>query len=184
MLYNNKTITTDRLILRPFLISDAENVANLCNNYNLYKNTLHLPYPYTINSALSWIETHEKNFNEDKLYEFAITCKESGKLFGAISLSNNKNYNNGEIGYWLGEEFWGKGYATEAAKGILEFAFNIKNYHKVYGRFFSRNPASGKVMTKIGMTYEGTLKDQVKKEKAYLDIVCYGIINSKLYKIK
>ena len=177
MIYANNTIITERLILRPFLISDAEDVTKLCNNYTLYTNTLHLPYPYTLDSALSWIETHEKNFNEDKLYEFAITCKESGKLLGAISLSNNKNSNNGEIGYWLGEEFWNKGYATEAAKGILYFAFNIKNYHKVYGRFFSKNPASGKVMSKIGMTYEGTLKDQVKKDDEYLDIVCYGIIN-------
>ncbi|MBU5439420.1 GNAT family N-acetyltransferase [Tissierella sp. MSJ-40] len=180
MIYDkeNKTITTERLVLRIFEKSDAETVTKLCNNYNIYKNTLYLPYPYSIDCALSWIENHLDNFNADKSYEFAITDKKTGKLYGAIALSNNQHFNNGEIAYWIGEEFWGNGYATEASKAILEFAFNVKQYHKVYARHFASNLASGKVIEKLGMLKEGILIDHVMKEDRYEDLVYYGIINS------
>ncbi|HEY4432547.1 MAG TPA: GNAT family N-acetyltransferase, partial [Paenibacillus sp.] len=70
-----RTIITERLILRPFELSDAKRVSELCNNYNIYKSTLTLPYPYSLDCAISWIETHEDHFNDNKSYEFAITDK-------------------------------------------------------------------------------------------------------------
>ncbi len=175
---SNKTITTNRLVLRLFQKSDAAAVTKLCNNYNIYKNTLYLPYPYSIEDALSWIEHHLDNFNANKSYEFAITDKESGEIVGAIALSNNHHFHHGEIAYWIGEEYWGNGYATEAAKAILQFAFVEKQYHKVFARFFRSNPASGRVMQKLGMKKEGILIDHVRKENRYEDLICYGIINS------
>lgn len=179
MIYDNlnKTITTKRLVLRIFQKSDAVAVTKLCNNYNIYKNTLYLPYPYTIEDALSWIEHHFDNFNANKSYEFAITDKESGKLYGAIALSNNQKFNNGEIAYWIGKKFWGNGYATEAAQAILHFAFEEKQYHKVFARYFNSNPASGGVMQKLGLKKEGILIDHVRKENRFEDLVYYGIIN-------
>jgi len=170
-------ITTERLVLRLFQASDAETVAKLCNNYNIYKSTLYLPYPYSLNDALSWIERHYDYFMEDISYEFAVTDKETGELYGAIALSNNKRFNQGEIAYWIGEQYWGKGYATEAAQSILQFGFEEKKLHKVFARFFSSNPASGKVMKKIGMTQEGILKDHIIKDGKYEDLVFYGVIN-------
>ncbi|MBU5424942.1 GNAT family N-acetyltransferase [Tissierella pigra] len=180
MIYDkeNKTITTERLVLRIFEKSDAETVTKLCNNYNIYKNTLYIPYPYSIDCALLWIQAHVDNFDADRLYEFAITDKEKGILYGAVALSNNQRFNNGEIAYWIGEEFWGNGYATEASKAILEFAFNVKGYHKVYARYFASNPASGRVIEKLGMVREGILIDHVMKDSRYEDLIYYGIINS------
>jgi len=180
MIYDNesKTITTERLMLRMFKKSDAETVTSLCNNYNIYKSTLNLPYPYSMECALSWMENHVDNFDANKSYEFAITDKETGQLYGAIALSNNQRYNNGEIAYWIGEQFWGNGYATEAGKAILEFAFTEKQYHRVFARYFTSNPASGKVMEKLGMIKEGILIDHVMKEGRYEDLVYYGIVNS------
>ncbi|WHY98563.1 GNAT family N-acetyltransferase [Peribacillus simplex] len=180
MIYDNlnKTITTKRLVLRLFQKSDAVAVTKLCNNYNIYKNTLYLPYPYSIEDALSWIEHHLDNFNANKSYEFAITDKESGELYGAIALSNNQKFNNGELAYWIGEKFWGNGYATEAAQAILYFAFEEKQYHKVFARYFNSNPASGRVMQKLGLKKEGILIDHVRKENRFEDLVYYGIINS------
>lgn len=180
MIYDNlnKTITTKSLVLRLFQKSDAVAVTKLCNNYNIYKNTLYLPYPYSIEDALSWIEHHLDNFNANKSYEFAITDKESGELYGAIALSNNQKFNNGELAYWIGEKFWGNGYATEAAQAILNFAFEEKQYHKVFARYFNSNPASGRVMQKLGLKKEGILIDHVRKENRFEDLVYYGIINS------
>lgn len=180
MIYDNqnKIIITERLVLRLFQKSDAAAVTKLCNNYNIYKDTLYLPYPYSIEDALSWIEGHLENFNANKSYEFAITDKESGEIYGAIALSNNQRFSNGEIAYWIGEEFWGNGYATEAAQAILQFAFDEKKYHKVFARYFHSNLASGRVMQKLGMKKEGILVDHVKKENRYVDLVHYGMINS------
>lgn len=180
MLYDDikKTIITDRLVLRLFQESDAPAVTRMCNNYNLYKSTLNLPYPYSIEDALGWIALHQENYKSDRFYEFAVTDKESGELYGAVALSNNQKFSNGEIAYWIGEEFWGKGFATEAAQAVVDFAFRVKAYHKVYARYFISNPASGKVMQKLGMKEEGILMEQVKKEGRFEDLVCYGIINS------
>ncbi|MFU0791195.1 MAG: GNAT family N-acetyltransferase [Virgibacillus proomii] len=173
----NKTITTKRLLLRLFQKTDAATVTKLCNSYNMYKNTLYLPYPYSIDDALSWMEQHLDNFNANKIYEFAITDKETRKLYGAIALSNNQTFNNGEIAYWIGEDFWGNGYATEAAQAIIQFAFDENQYHKVFARYFHSNLASGRVLQKLGMRKEGVLIDHVKKENQYKNLVYYGIIN-------
>lgn len=179
MKYNKlkNTILTDRLYLRLFEKSDAESVQALCNNFNIYKSTLYLPYPYSLNNALVWMENHKENFDEDRSYEFAITDRLSGDLYGAISLSNNQKFNNGEMAYWIGEEYWGKGYGTEAAKAIVEFAFEEKKLHKVFARYFKSNIASGRIMQKVGMVQEGLLKDQVVKDGRYEDLFYYGLIN-------
>lgn len=172
----DKTIETNRLLLRLFRESDASEVTKLCNNYNLYKNTLYLPYPYSIEDALSWIKNHPDNFSDNKSYEFAITDKVTEKIYGAIALTNNQKFKNGEIAYWVGEEYWGNGYASEASKAILEFAFIEKQYHKVFARYFDSNLASGRVIEKIGMRKEGVLRNHVMKENRYVDLVYYGIL--------
>ena len=173
---NARTITTERLQLRPFELSDAKRISELCNNYNIYKSTLTLPYPYPIESALNWIPTHKENFDNDKLYDFAITDRNSGALYGAIGLSNNKAHKNGEVAYWVGEEFWGNGYGTEALRAVIDFAFTHKNYHRIWARFFESNPASGRIMQKVGMEYEGKQADHVFKENRYETLLLYGII--------
>lgn len=169
-------ISTERLILRLFQKSDAKTVVTLCNNYNIYKSTLYLPYPYHINDALTWIETHYDNFINDKLYEFAITDEQTGEVVGAIALSHNKSFNHGELAYWIGEPYWGRGYATEAAKMVLQFAFKEIKLNKVFARYFSSNIASGKVMEKIGMKLEGIFKEHIVKEGKYVDLVYCGIL--------
>ena len=180
MIYDNqnKTIATERLTLRLFQKSDAEAVTRLCNSYNIYKNTLYLPFPYYIEDALLWIGRHLENFNRNISYEFAITDKDSGELYGAIALSNNSKFQHGELAYWIGEGSWGNGYATEAAQGILQFAFQEKQFHKVFARHFQSNPASGRVLRKIGMKKEGVLIEHVIKDKRLEDLVYYGLIKT------
>ncbi len=112
--------------------------------------------------------------------DFAITDKTTGEILGAIGLTHDHRYHNGELGYWIGEKFWGKGYATEAGRALLEFAFKEKNYHKVYARHFGSNPASGRVIEKIGMTREGLLRDHVTKDDRYEDLHYYGILQKEI----
>jgi RimJ/RimL family protein N-acetyltransferase len=131
-----------------------------------------------LDCAISWIETHEDHFNDNKSYEFAITDKNTNELYGAIGLTNNQTNRNGEVGYWIGEEYWGKGYATEATKAIIAFAFSDKHYHKVFATHFASNPGSGKVMQKCGMVEEGIFMQHIYKENKYDDLIHYGIINT------
>jgi RimJ/RimL family protein N-acetyltransferase len=175
----NLTIETNRLLLRKFKLTDADKVTDVCNNYNIFINTLSLPYPYTKDSAITWIECHEENFENDKFYEFAICDKLTGELYGSMALSNNKKYKNGELAYMIGEPYWNKGFGTEAAQAMIRWAFDHKSYHKVYARYFVSNPASGRIMEKVGMKKEGLLKDQVIKEGQFMDLVYYGMINPK-----
>ncbi len=178
MIYHphHQTIETERLILRRFTQDDAKMVSHYCNNINLAKSTLALPFPYPIESAIGWIQMHQGWFDEDIRYEFAITSKSSGTLIGAVGLGNNKVWHNGEIGYWIGEEHWGCGYATEAVKAVIEWAFKVKQFHRIYARHFESNPASGKVMIKAGMTYEGRQIDHIMKNDHYEHVILYGII--------
>ncbi|WNS45145.1 GNAT family N-acetyltransferase [Paenibacillus sp. MMS20-IR301] len=179
MKYNEAehTLETDRLLLRPFRIEDAPEVTEYCNNYNIYRSTLSLPFPYSQDCAESWIAVHEQNFNCDRMYEFAVTDVKTGRLYGAIGISHQQSYHNGELAYWIGEAHWGQGYGTEAARAVIGFVFKEKQYHRVYARHFASNPASGAIMQKCGMSYEGTLKDQIYKNGTYEDIVYYGLLN-------
>ncbi|ADU29115.1 GNAT family N-acetyltransferase [Evansella cellulosilytica] len=179
---NEIAITTERLILRMFQLSDAHTVTELCNNIHIYENTLYLPYPYSLDDALSWIKTHHGNFKDDKLFEFAIMNKKTKELVGAIALSNNQNFHQGELAYWIGEKYWGNGYATEACDALLKFAFLEKGYHKVWARYFLSNNASGRVIEKLGLEKEGILKDHVKKDDRYEDLVYCGMIHSQYRK--
>ncbi|UTR06677.1 GNAT family N-acetyltransferase [Alkalihalobacillus sp. LMS6] len=173
-----KEIVTRRLKLRFCRKEDALIIKSLCNNYNLYKSTLTLPFPYTIEDATLWMKSHRENFEQDKRYEFAVTDLETGTLYGAVALTPNKQHAHGELAYWIGEPYWGKGIGTEAAQAMVEFAFQEKQLHKVFARFFKSNPASGRIMEKIGMKQEGVLREHVWKENRFEDLVLYGILNS------
>ena len=106
-MYQHKdgVITTERLILRPFTLDDADDVAAMCGTGVLQRTTT-LPYPYTKENAVSWISTHEENRRSRTSYDFAVTDKETGKLYGAISLYMRvRNSPTAEMGYWIGEQY-------------------------------------------------------------------------------
>ncbi len=170
------TLETKSLRLRKFVLDDAKDVTTLCNNINLYKNTLYLPYPYEKKHAIDWINGHQEAFEKKIRYELAVTLKESNVLVGAISISHNQRFQHGELGYWIGEPYWNKGIASEASLALINFAFNHLQYHRIYAHHFACNPASGKVMMKCGMNFEGILKEHVKKDEHFHDLWCYGIV--------
>ncbi len=174
MKYNktNNTIETERLLLRKFVLDDSDDLTKICNNYNIYKYTMNLPYPYEKQNAIDFINFLSENPDNNI---FAITDKNTGTLYGNVSIGLKK-HGKGEIGYFVGEEYWGKGIATEATKAIIEYGFNHLNLHKIYARHLEENKASGRVMQKTGMFYEGTFKDEVFKENRYQNVAFYGII--------
>lgn len=99
-------------------------------------------------------------------------------MCGAIGITINSNYNNAELGYWLGVPYWRQDYATEAASRAIAYGFESLNLHRIYASHLTRNPASGRVLQKIGMTYEGCLRQHIKHWGVYEDLAMYGILAS------
>ncbi len=109
----------------------------------------------------------------------AITSADGGELVGAISLMQiNQDNQRAVLGYWIGHEYWGNGYCTEAAGEIVRFGFEELALNRVVASHLTRNPASGRVMQKIGMVHEGTFRQDIKKWGKFEDIERYGLLAS------
>jgi RimJ/RimL family protein N-acetyltransferase len=170
------TLHTERLILRPFTLADADNVQRLASAWEVADTTLNIPHPYPDGAAAQWIGTHPANFEAGTSVTFAIVLRDSNTLCGAIGLGIHRKHVRAEMGYWLGVPFWNGGIVTEAARGVLRYGFDTLNLHRIYAFHFARNPASGRVMQKIGMRYEGTLRHHDRKDDHWEDLVSYGIL--------
>jgi RimJ/RimL family protein N-acetyltransferase len=167
---------TKRLLLRPFKLSDGPRVKDLAGNIAIADTTMNIPHPYKNGMAEEWISTHETKFEAGELSNGAIILKSTNSLIGAIGLSINSRFNRAELGYWIAKEYWKQGYCTEAATTVLEYGFQKLDLNKIIATHITRNPASGKVMEKIGMKREGILREHVYKWDKYEDIVIYGIL--------
>lgn len=123
-----------------------------------------------------WWINHQDECSETN---FAVTDKWTGELYGCMGLDMDVHSRMGEIGYRIDPHYWNQGIAAEAAKSIIRFGFDVQQLHKINGRFFAYNAASGRVMEKAGMEREGLQKKHVWKIDRFEDIVLYGIVNSK-----
>ena len=175
------TIETERLILRPFTLADAGDVQQLSGDPAIAATTLHIPHPYPDGAAESWISTHQERWQSGLGAIYAITLRETGVLVGAISvLGISLQNSHGEMGYWIGKPYWNNGYCTEAARALIRFCFDILGLHRVFAHHLARNPASGRVMEKAGMRYEGTLREHTRKTDIFEDLPVYGILAGEL----
>src|SRR3990167_5108329 len=123
-----KRIVTKRLILRKVgeRKSDADDIAEACNNLNVTKWLLLLPYPYTKQDAINWINSCEKNYKKKEVesYEFAVELKKDKKLIGGVSLMKvDKDQGTANVGYWVNAKDHRMGYGSEALRAVLDFAF-------------------------------------------------------------
>jgi RimJ/RimL family protein N-acetyltransferase len=172
------TLETERLPLRPFVPSDAPAVQRLAGDREIAATTTNVPHPYEDGMAEQWIASHAERFANGTLAAFAIVVREGNILVGAISLRIEGKHARAELVYWLGKEYWNHGYCTEAAREIVRYGFEALGLNRIHASHFARNPASGRVMQKIGMTREGCLRQHVRKWDAFEDLVVYGIVRS------
>jgi len=169
------TLTTERLILRPCVAGDADAIQRLVSDVEIARNTLMIPHPYPEGGAAEWIGKHAARVDDSEEIVFGVVERESGEIVGVIGLVPKK-HNRAEIGYWIGVPYWGRGYASEAARAVIAYAFENLGLNRVEAAHFSRNPASGRVMQKAGMTHEGTHREAVLKWDEYLDTEMYAIV--------
>ncbi len=172
------TLETSRLVLCPFTLADAPAVTRLAGEREIAANTLSIPHPYPDDAAEKWIGTHEEGYAAGTLGCFAVVERESQNLVGATGLVIKPDHERAELGYWIGKPYWGKGYCTEASAAVLAWGFEERGLNRIFASYFTRNPASGRVMEKLGMTREGLLRAHIKKWGEFQDMVTYGILRS------
>jgi RimJ/RimL family protein N-acetyltransferase len=169
-------VLTPRLRLRPFLPSDATAVQRLAGDHAVAHTTLSSPHPYEDGMAEAWIAGVAEDFTSGRQVVFAITDGVTGELIGAVGLVLRLEHGRAELGYWIGRPFWGRGYATEAVREVLRYGFTSLGLHRIHASHFARNPASGRVMVKVGMRREGVARAHVRRFDRFEDLVQYGIL--------
>ena len=145
-------IETQRLILRRPRPLDAAALALLANNPRVVENTGRLPYPYGETDARQWIA----RVVADREARFVIALRPpDGDLVGAIGFDRLEDGDSPDLGYWLGVSHWGRGYATEAARAVIDFAFDTYGFERLAAGCRITNAASRRVLEKCGFQYCG-----------------------------
>jgi [ribosomal protein S5]-alanine N-acetyltransferase len=175
---DDPVLETERLWLRPLTLADAPVIQSLVNDRRIAETTLNIPHPYPENGAADWIRRiRERRAQGYTDYTFGIDRKPDMTLIGVISIHVWRDH-RAEIGYWVGVDYWGQGYMTEAARRVICFGFEDLHLHRIIARYFTRNPASERVMQKVGMTFEGIMRQHLLKWGEFVDVGCYSILRS------
>ncbi len=173
-------LQTARLVLRPFALSDAAHVQRLAGVHEVARMTANIPHPYPDGAAQSWIRGLEHSrsqgiMNASELV-FAVTDAASGALLGAVGLVQIPAHARAELGYWIAHPQWGRGYATEAARAVLEFGFGTLGLERIDATYMTGNPASARVMQKLGMVFEGLHPRLYRRDGVFRDSGRYAVL--------
>lgn len=170
-------ISTDRLILNRPKKNDLEDFnLQINSSEDFSKNLTSITFPFTQEQTDRWFELCDKGYESGESFRFAIREKNIGKLIGTIGIHLDQKHHKAELGYWLGKEFWGKGYLTEALKAVIGFGFKGLNLNKIYATHYLYNLGSEKVMQKSGMKLEGLQKQEYLQNGEFLDVKRYSIL--------
>lgn len=172
---NSPTITTPRLLLRQSQMEDVPYIVKYADNQNISDKVLNLPYPYLEEHAHGWIKMAAVGFESKVNYIFAIHHLEKDHFIGGIGLHLDESKTNAELGYWIAEPFWNMGIASEAGKAILQFGFENLGLQKIYASHFLFNPASERVLQKIGMQFQKVLMEHHMKNGKLEDVGYYEL---------
>ena len=160
--------------LRPILATDAKAIARMGNNPKIAGFMRDVfPHPYRLENAVAFVN-NVKDQHPTKV--FAILA--DGEHVGCCGIFPKEDVArmNAEVGYWIGEEHWGKGIATQAVKLIAAYGFDTLGMNRIYASVFSPNKASARVLEKAGFTYEGNHLKAVYKNGEYLDELFYSLL--------
>ena len=170
-------IVTERLILRRFTHTDVPDVLQFASHPSVVKVTAETMQA-TEDGIKEYIDLQNsyQPFEKDKVFDLAVERTEDNRAIGLLTLVCREPA-LGEIGWALGVEYRGCGYATEAATGLMNYGFQVLGLHRIQADTNSHNPASWKVMERLGMRREGILRDAVHEDGKWIDKYVYGILS-------
>ena len=168
-------IKTDRLLLRRFADGDVSDVVHFLSHPSVARATPEIEASET--GVRKYIETQNaySPFEQDKCFDLAIERTADGKVIGLLTLIT-REHEQGELGYALGVDFRGQGYATEAARALVDYAFYELKLHRIQATTSSANPESYRVMERLGMRREGQMREATFRDGAWFDALIYGIL--------
>ena len=134
--------------------------------------TLRIPHPYTEQDGAQFIASTRAG-TEVRL---AITLRADDSLCGGIGLAVEAEHSRAELGYWIGVPYWRNGFATEASAAMLRYGFEQLQLNRIFATHFKQNPASGRVLRKLGMQREGCMRQHVRKWGQFVDLELYSIL--------
>jgi RimJ/RimL family protein N-acetyltransferase len=170
-------LETARLVLRELRVDDAMAVAAGAGDPQVARYLVQVPSPYPIALARRWIAARVAWWYEARGATLAITTRDAPDvLIGTVSLRRTPHNRRGELGYWLGAAAWGHGYASEAARAMLELGFARLGLVRIYAQVIAGNAASCRVLDKLGMVCEGVQRSHVRKDGRRHDLILYGLL--------
>ena len=143
--------------------------------------SISIPHPYSEPQAREWITSNAGPGAQGKTVVFGMHLKREGTLAGTIGLREiDAEHAQAELGFWVAVDCWRQGYATEAARAVTNFGFEQLGLNRIYAHHMVRNPASGRVLAKIGMKREGLLRQRVRKWGVFEDVVLMALLRGDL----
>ena len=162
--------------LRELQSSDAISIAKYANNSNIANNLRNIfPHPYTVEDARSFINESKNNEEKNQYIRAIVVNQEAAGVIGCF-IKDDVHCKCCEIGYWLGEDFWGKGIMTEAVKRMSQEIFQSYDVVRIFAEIFSDNAGSIRVLEKAGFQLEGKLKNSIYKNGIVSDSFIYAFI--------
>ena len=186
-------LRTERMLLRPLSLDDAPIVQQLASEKDVASTTRLIPHPYPPGMAATWIAALPELYQRAEMVVWGVAMGEApllggsllgGSLLGTVRLTLYPVDNHAEMGYWIGKPFWNNGYCTEAARAVVNYGFDVLGLERIYANYLARNPASGRVLHKLGMQQEGLLRRHRRKFGRYEDLIVCGLLKSEYQKLK
>lgn len=169
-------IRTERLLLRAFANADADNLVRIAGQRSIADTTISVPHPFTCADALQWIERSQAETLASDHMGFAV-ADHHGELIGYAGLHDiNREHGQAELAFWIDPMRQGQGFAFEAAKGVVNFAFDSLEIHRICAYHMTRNEASGKLLKKLGFEQEGYLRHRVRKWGQFEDVKLWALL--------
>ena len=166
-----------RLVLRPHAVGDAPAVARLLDNWDVAQWLVQAPYPYTEAEARAWIRQASRRWHNGAERQFAICLKGASteSLIGHAGLRLEKDGQSAELGYWLGEPHWGRGYATEACGRILRYGFEDVRAARIWATALPDNARSFRVLAKLGFARSGSHRQRFGPREVTVDAPVWSV---------
>src|SRR5215469_6055068 len=165
-------LVLERCLIRPWRLNDAESLAKHANNRKVWLALRDaFPHPYTIQDAYEFLQ---QAVTERPTVNFCTEIQGLAAGGIGIRLGQDVHRHTAEFGYWLAEDFWGRGIMTEAIAAFIDFCFEDFKLHRIYAEPFANNRASARVLEKAGFAFEGRLKNNVFKDGKLLDSLLYA----------
>lgn len=167
----------ETITLRGLRVSDAEDLYRNVNDPEIGR-TSSIPYPYPgVEGARFFIQQTWHTWKESKGVDLGITLPSSDQVIGMVGMFEiSRNYRSAEIGYWVGRDHWGHGYATEGANLMIRYGFEVLGFNRIQAVCFDFNPRSARVLEKAGMRFEGRCREELIKDGNPVTLLHFAIL--------